>query len=410
MATVITLIDFLLLALAIVVVIPVAVATIEIVAGVLGRQKSALPAPDSTPTDVSRPRVAILVPAHNEAAILRSTLQHLAVEKQPADRLLVVADNCSDETASIAAQAGAEVLVRTDTANRGKGFALDYGIKHLAQDAPDIVVIIDADCRTEPGSISRIASLAHATSRPVQAHYDMRIPDQQRQTYLAVAAFAWRVKNRIRAHGLKNLGLPCQLMGTGMAFPWSVIANAPLATSDIVEDLVLGLELARRGTPPLFAPDATVISYFPVNQTGQEAQRSRWETGHLQTIARIVPGVFSDAIRGRTTFAAIALAADVAVPPLAFLVLMIMSTMLIVSVASLFTGPTIALWIILVASLVFTAAIIIAWIKVGRDVLTLRELISVPRYVLGKLTLYARTLNGAQLAWVRSKRDVPPTP
>ena len=69
-----------------------------------------------------------------------------------------------------------------------------------------------------------------------------------------VREFAWRVKNWVRPLGLSSLGLPCQLMGTGMAFPWEVIADARLATGSLAEDLKLGLELAANGHPPVFCP------------------------------------------------------------------------------------------------------------------------------------------------------------
>ena len=75
-----------------------------------------------------------------------------------------------------------------------------------------------------------------------------------------VAEFAFRVKNWVRPLGLRALNLPCQLMGTGMAFPWAVIRSANLASGLAVEDLKLGLDLARAGHPPLFCPSAASIA------------------------------------------------------------------------------------------------------------------------------------------------------
>jgi glycosyltransferase involved in cell wall biosynthesis len=72
------------------------------------------------------------------AGSLRSILPQLA----EADRLLVVADNCSDDTAAIATAEGAETIERSDLAHRGKGYALDFGIRHLELDAPDVVIVI----------------------------------------------------------------------------------------------------------------------------------------------------------------------------------------------------------------------------------------------------------------------------
>src|SRR5262249_18472589 len=153
-------------------------------------------------------------------------------------RVLVVADNCTDDTAVVAAAAGAEVTVRHDLMRVGKGYALDWGLRHLSVDPPDVVIMVDADCRLGAGAIERLMASVLATGRPVQALYLMTVPERSAVNH-RVAEFAWRAKNWIRPLGLHRLGLPCQLMGTGMAFPWAVIRTAELASGRIVEDLRL---------------------------------------------------------------------------------------------------------------------------------------------------------------------------
>ena len=90
--------------------------------------------------------VTVLVPAHNEANGIAATIKELR-SAMPQARLLVVADNCTDGTASLAAGAGAEVIERHDSLHRGKGFALDFGREHLRARPPSVVIILDADCR-----------------------------------------------------------------------------------------------------------------------------------------------------------------------------------------------------------------------------------------------------------------------
>src|SRR5450432_3219722 len=118
-------------------------------------------------------RLAILMPAHNEALVIAESLLSVIPQLQEHDRLLVVADNCTDDTALIATANGAEVITRTDLARRGKGYALDYGIRHLALDAPAIVIVIDADCRVTAGSIDLLARHCALSNRPVQSLYLM---------------------------------------------------------------------------------------------------------------------------------------------------------------------------------------------------------------------------------------------
>jgi cellulose synthase/poly-beta-1,6-N-acetylglucosamine synthase-like glycosyltransferase len=141
-------------------------------AGVLAVESLAALTPSrrrSPGSDAPRPRMAILVPAHDEDAGIARTVTALRSELGPGDRLLVIADNCSDGTAERAREAGAEVVERSDRSRRGKGFALSFGAKVLAENPPDVVVVMDADCRVERGTLEMLARTAHVTGNPVQA-------------------------------------------------------------------------------------------------------------------------------------------------------------------------------------------------------------------------------------------------
>ena len=278
------LISYLLVVLAGLLAVPVSVFFIEIVAGLI--------LPTREPTLRSgkdiRQRVAILIPAHNESVGIGLTLENIKTQLVTGDRLLVVADNCVDDTAAVAAAAGAEVTARNDPTRASKGYALDFGLKHLSLDTPAIVIVIDADCRIAEGTIDRLAATCAMTHRPVQALYLMTAPDESSINY-HVAEFAWRVKNWARPAGLKALNLPCQLMGTGMAFPWDLIDRVNLADGSTVEDVKLGLDLAQVGSPPLFCASARVNSQFPWSMEGAQSQRRRWEEGHIGMIRSAVP-------------------------------------------------------------------------------------------------------------------------
>src|SRR5206468_2174628 len=99
----------------------------------------------------------------------------------------------------------AEVIERVDPANHGKGYALDYGLQHFRLDPPEIVVILDADCRLAENAIDQLITACALTHRPVQASYLMTAPKDSRIDH-RVAEFAWRVKNWLRPLGLGALG------------------------------------------------------------------------------------------------------------------------------------------------------------------------------------------------------------
>ncbi len=349
-------------------------------------------------------KIAVVVPAHNEAAHIAKMLHALRADLPSASRLLVVADNCTDDTYDVVRSLGVEALRRDDRSRRGKGYALDFAIRHLAADPPDVVVVMDADCFASAGSIAQLASWAWAYDRPVQAQYEMLLPPGNDSPALAIADFSYRVKAIIRLLGLQRLGWPCGLMGTGMALPWSVISRVHLANAEIVEDLLMSLELARDGKAPLYCYDATITSTFPSSVEGQRSQRERWETGHLNMILRVLPRMaFSALTTGNWRL--LALAADTAIPPLALLALLIALNLGVSALFALVTGSSLPVALAIVDALVFFVAIVIAWRAAfpGKAIGAL--FVRVPSYVFGKLGIYLKVLLRRRIEWVRTQRE-----
>jgi len=375
---------------------PATVLFVEVLVGAVGPANRAQ-------DQAARPTMAVLVPAHNESGGIRATLRALRPQLSAADRLVVIADNCSDDTAAVAAGEGAEVIVRTNAQLRGKGYALDFGVRHLEKKPPEIVVIVDADCQVSAGALEQIGRLSARSGRPVQALYLMYAPERA-GLKTRIAQFAWAVKNQARPLGLHMLGLPCQLMGTGMAFPWRSLSNAQLATGHIVEDLKLGIDLALAGTPPLFCPDALVTSEFPTSNTGLTTQRTRWEHGHLGVILSEAPRLLVRSMRPPNKDL-LALALDLGVPPLALLALGSAAVFALGVLFFLVTGIVAPFALGLVSVTLLAVALLLAWYSYGRRIVSLGNLAYAGVYALWKIPLYAKFLVARQLDWVRSKRD-----
>lgn len=360
--------------------------------------------PDGPAAGRATPSCAVLMPAHDEEDIIAATVASARAALRPEGRLLVIADNCSDRTASRARAAGAEVIERHDPARRGKGYALAHGIAALGTTPPDVILVLDADCQAHGDALDRLVSAAHRLQRPVQGRYDMLAPDsgslQQR-----MAAFAWDFRGRFRAQGFHRLGLPCQLMGSGMALPWPQLARVDLASGHLVEDLKLGLDFALAGAPPRLLPQAVVSSLFPTNATGEKSQRQRWEHGHLSMALTLAPRLLWEALRD-CNLALLAMVADMCVPPLALLCILItMNTTLGWALAHWGLVPA---WIghLGTGSLaLFGAIILLGWWRVGRRWVGLGELATVPWYIVRKLPIYAGFFVRRQVQWIRTRRD-----
>ena len=354
--------------------------------------------------NTQRPSIIVLVPAHNEGSGLLPTLDDILAQLNDGDRLLVVADNCNDDTADIARAAGAEVIERNDLAKIGKGYALDFGLRHLQNDVSEIVIVVDADCRLEEGAIHELALTCRLTGRPVQALYLMTAPEGK-MFGSRVAEFAWRIKNDLRPRGLAALGLPCQLMGSGMAFPRDAIEAIDLATDDLAEDLALGLQLAFAKHPPLFCPAAVVTSEFPATREAAAAQRQRWEHGHLSVIVKkSIPNLWA-ALRN-CNWDLFVLSLDAAVPPLVLLGLLIVA-MFVLGLLELLLGRLVTPLILGSAALIlFGASILLAWRERGRDLLPPAVLASLVPYIGSKFGIYARAFSSDK-KWVRTDRGKP---
>lgn len=369
---------------------------LTVAAGALSRKR----APSTTPG-----RIAVLVPAHDEEAMIGATVTALLTELRGGDRLLVVADNCSDRTAARAAEAGALVVERHDPARRGKGYALQFGLDALRDDPPEIVCVVDADCRLDRGALVAVAGVAAKTGRPAQALYLMRAPAGAPPA-LSVAEFAWILMNRIRSAGLYALFDAARLTGSGMAFPFSLLAARNLASGEIVEDLVLALDLAEAGAAPVHCADAIVRSEFPETEEAAMRQRARWEHGSLKVASRRAPGLLARGLlRGDMRLAA--LAADALIPPLVIFAAML-AAILLIALAAAMSGAPSALPPASLALALFLAATALGWAVHGRKSLPARDLPRLARYAFGKLRVYGRDARASAKTWTRTDRGGTP--
>jgi cellulose synthase/poly-beta-1,6-N-acetylglucosamine synthase-like glycosyltransferase len=380
----------------IVLAIPVLVIVVQILA-------ACVPSPRPARAIGPRPAVAVLVPAHNEAGGIATTLRALWPQLNTGDRLLVVADNCSDETAAQARAAGAEVIERQHLSLRGKGYALAFGVEHLRSSPPAVLVIVDADCEFAAGALDALVAHCVQAGAPAQAR-NLMVHQAPARLNGRVAEFAWRVKNWVRPRGYARLGLPCPLTGTGMAFPWPLIKSAQLASGSLVEDMQLGIDMVVAGHAPVFCEEALVTSAFPETLSASASQRTRWEHGHLGMILQRAPGLILAAGR-RRDLRLLAVALDLAVPPLALLMLLTILGWSVAGAAA-WAGLGLLAWYAASGCLsVLALAVGLAWAGWGRAVLSLADLASVPWYVAGKLGIYLRFWSRRQKDWVRTDRE-----
>lgn len=375
--------------------IPAAVVTLEcLVACLPWREVDARP-------DQRRPSLAVLMPAHNESKVIAETLATIMPQLMAGDRVLVVADNCSDDTAAIAKVCGAQVVERFNDEFCGKSYALAFGMEALRDDAPEVLIIIDADCRLQADSLDVLAKTVNKWDVPVQA-LDIMHAGEGSGVRQRIAAFAWVVKNQVRALGMSRLGTPCPLMGTGMAFPWHIISRIEMASGALAEDMLLGAELVVKGIAPVFCPQACVTSEFPVSDQIAHTQRQRWEHGHLSMILDHAPALMKAMLK-RGDIKGVFFVLDMMVPPLALQSMLMLAGLGITGVAAWF-GHAQPLQAMLAGAGLFVLALMIAWYRYAREVIGLQQLMQIPLYLISKITLYVAYVFSREKNWVKTKR------
>ncbi len=384
--------------------LPVLILAVEVLAALLPRRVAQI----AGSGEGAGPRTVVLIPAHDEERGIAATLRVIGQGLGPDDHMLVVADNCSDATARVARDAGAQVVERTIRSGGARAMRCNMASTSFAPHRPMSSPLSMRIASSIRPACALLPRHAFATQRPVQALYLMKAPPELGFGG-RIAEFAWVVKNEVRPLGMKRLGGACHLTGSGMSFPWKLIAGAQLASGHLVEDMQLGIELAADGAAPVFLPEARVFSYFAANAAGASSQRTRWEHGHLQVITASVPRLLGKALFSGN-WKLLGLTLDLAVPPLALLVMLSLGSLAGSALLTLIPGvPDTVLWIPSVALLLLVLAVLLAWLRFGRRIVPFRELLGIPVYVLRKLPLYLGFVTARQTGWVRSQRDNPPS-
>jgi len=237
-----------------------------------------------------RTRFVILIPAHNEAELIGPTLDSLGAVDYPQElyEVVVLADNCTDETAQILQDRNVACLERSEPDKRGKGFALGWAFPRLLEMYNhDAYIVIDADTHLEPDFLQAINQYFCRGAKAVQGYSQARHPERSPMESLSFLGFA--LNRNLRYRGRSRLGWTANLMGTGMCFSRQVIEQLGWNTTTMVEDIEYEMFLHLHGVRVVFAPDAgiNVELHDSVKQT--RGQRARWDMGKFEVRNRYLP-------------------------------------------------------------------------------------------------------------------------
>ncbi len=364
----------------------------------------------STGTDRSV-RFVIVVPAHNEAFGITETITSLRAVDYPRQsfRVVVIADNCTDDTAPVARSAGAQVIERIDDLRRSKGFALsDVLPQVLADPWVDAIVVVDADSVVTPNLLALCAGRIAAGDEALQVRYGIRNPDDSWRTQLLAVAFA--CFHDVRSAGRETLGLSCGFRGNGMVFTRRALAAVPHRASSLVEDLEHGMDLADAGIRIAYVDGASVLAEMPTNDAGSRSQRDRWERGRAGLRPRALT-MLQAGLRARDPLR-VDLAADVLVPPLGTVAGLTVGSGLVALFASLLRRRVdLSVVPAAIAAVGLGSHVAAGWRASGTGWRGLSALARVPGYLLWKVQTRASSTGpgtggtGSPEQWIRTARN-----
>ena len=241
-------------------------------------------------------RITILVPAHNEEASLPMTLRSLQQQTHPPDRVIVVADNCTDSTVVIARQMGHETFETVRNTKR-KGGALNQALRHIlpTMGISDVVMVMDADTRlgpeflevahrrmTEDPELTAIGGLfygepGHGLLRRFQrneyARYSLQVRARHGRLFVLTGT-----ASIFRAEALMDLAAARGVLVPGD--PGNVYD-----TSALTEDNELTLALKSLGATMTSPSECRVITEIMPTWRDLWIQRKRWQRGAVENLA-----------------------------------------------------------------------------------------------------------------------------
>lgn len=353
-------------------------------------------------------RFAVAIPAHNEEAVIGTTVAQIRQMDYPPDRfdVHVVADHCTDETAAEAIRAGAEAHSRSDGPRGRKGYAVDWLIRRLLADTRryDAIAVFDADSRVDPAFLQEISRYLATGAQVVQGRHVIINPHSSR--FAALADADMRLNNLIRNQAKENLGLSARLMGDAMVFRREVLAQHPwIGVGSLTEDRDYGIYLVTQGIRIRFAPDAISRGQAVTRWRDATPQRLRWYGGALALQKRYWKVLASLAWKRRDLDALDKLL-ELSLPPFSLLTL---GAMLLTTVQ----GGLVALgiqplaWFLISFGLFLLAALFpfLGLLATDAPKDTYRALLLGPLYVIWRTGIALRVrLRSHSVTWVRTKR------
>jgi cellulose synthase/poly-beta-1,6-N-acetylglucosamine synthase-like glycosyltransferase len=245
---------------------------------------------------------AVLIAARNEENVIGQLCSCINNQDYPSHLvdIYVVADNCTDKTADVAREYGANVIERFNTEKIGKGYGLEMLFDHIndtvGYDAYDGYFIVDADNILEPNYITEMDKCFSAGNRMVIGYRNSK---NYGDNWISAGYALWFYRSCRQLNGVRQtLGLSSEINGTGFLIHKDIIKRQGTWIHHLlIEDIEFTVDNLLQGESVAYCHDAILYDEQPTKFMTSWWQRTRWGKGYLQVLryygARLIKAFFS---------------------------------------------------------------------------------------------------------------------
>lgn len=261
--------------------------------------------------DAALRRYAILIAARNEENVIPFLLDSIRKQDYPSEMITtyVIADNCTDKTAQVAAVHGARVFERFDQTRVGKGYALDYLVTMIQQedglDRYDAFLVFDADNLLRPDYVTEMNKVCGAG---YEAFCGYRNTKNFGTNWLSAGYGVWYLHDSAHLNQSRMmLGTSCAVSGTGFGFTRALLERmGGWKFYTLTEDIEFNTWCVTHGVKIGYCHDAVTYDEQPFDFGQSWRQRTRWTQGGIQIAARysgtLLKGLFQGGWATYATF------------------------------------------------------------------------------------------------------------
>lgn len=246
-------------------------------------------------------KLAVLVAARNESEVIGELVESLAGQNYPDELydIIVIPNNCTDDTRGAAEAAGAEILDCT-VETHSKGEVLTFAFKRLLarKYRYDAFVIFDADNVADPGFLQSVNNALCAGVKIAQGYRDSKNADES-WTAGCTSMFYWGM-NRLYNRARDSLNMSAALNGTGFMVSAEVLKELDGNFRTLTEDLELSAKAALAGYRIGWMQDAITYDEQPKNMKDSFKQRRRWSAGTFQCLRYYGWDLLKQSVRRRS--------------------------------------------------------------------------------------------------------------